>query len=96
MPEDALQMIESGGTIEIALNGSRSLLLANYQVSEIRDRNITLILAHEDVTWTIPPANLQPGRAVLRFYEGAPTGLKVQPGHVFPVYTTAIYLNGAI
>lgn len=91
MPEDALQMIESGGTIEIALNGSRSLLLANYQVSEIRDRNITLILAHEDVTWTIPPANLQPGRAVLRFYEGAPTGLKVQPGHVFPVYTTAIY-----
>lgn len=89
--EGTLQMVESGGSIEIALNGSRSFLLTNYQVNEIRERNITLILAQEDVSWTIPPANLQPGRAVLRFYEGPLTGIQVQPGHVFPVYTTAIY-----
>lgn len=91
IPEGTLSMVESGGTIEIALNGSRSLLLTNYQISDIRERNITLILAHEKVSWTIPPANLQPGQAILRFYEGVPTGIQIQSGNVFPVYTTAIY-----
>lgn len=91
LPDGTLLMVESGGTIEIALNGNNSILLANNQVRELRERNITLILAHENVSWTIPPANLQPGQAVLRFYEGPPTGVRVQPGHVLPVYTTAIY-----
>lgn len=88
---ETIPLVESGGTLEIWLNDSTSLTLTNEQVNEIRERNITLVLAQESTTWTIPPANFLPGPAVLRFYENTPVGIPVQPGQALPLYTLSIY-----
>ena len=95
LSEDTLPIVETGGTLEVWLNAFDKLTLNESQVGEIRERNIKLVLARENVTWAIPPANLLPGKAILRFYEGAPLGVRRQTGEVAPRYTISIYQNEA-
>lgn len=92
---DTLPLVENGGTLEIWLNDLSPLFLNENQVANIRERNITIVLARENVTWMIPPANFLPGEAVLRFYEGMPTGVVRQTGAETPIYTTSIYQTDA-
>lgn len=92
---DILPLVENGGTLEIWLNDLNPLFLDENQIANIRERNITLVLARENVTWTIPPANFLPGEAVLRFYEGMPTGVVRQTGAETAIYTTSIYQEEA-
>ncbi len=94
LPVDTLSLVETGGTLEIWMDSFNSLTLSTNQINAIRERNITLVLAREEITWTIPPANFLLDDTILRFYEGPPVGLQIQPGHVLPVYTTAIYQDG--
>lgn len=89
--EAIIPLVEDGGTLEIWLNGLSPLYVSETQISEIRERNITLILARENVTWTVPPGNFLPGEAILRFYEGVPTGVERQAGAVTDIYTTSIF-----
>lgn len=89
--EETLPLVETGGTLEVWLNAFDKLTLNETQVAEVRERNITLVLARENVTWSVPPANLLPGQAILRFYEGTPLGVRSQTGEVAPRYTTSIY-----
>ncbi|PJH58659.1 hypothetical protein CVR97_28605, partial [Salmonella enterica subsp. enterica serovar Typhimurium] len=79
-----------GGTLEIWLDTLDNVALNEDQVSEIRERNITLVLARDHVTWTIPPANILPGEATLRLYEGVPTDITPIEGEPTSIYTTAI------
>ena len=89
--EVIIPLVESGGTLEVWLDGLSPLYVSEKQISEIRERNITLVLARENVTWTIPPGNFLPGEAILRFYEGIPTGVERQTGEVTDIYTTSIF-----
>lgn len=90
-----IPLVESGGTLEIWLDGLNPLFITENQVAEIRERNITLVLARENVTWTIPPANFLPGEATLEFYEGVPTNVERQAGEATSIYTTSIYQEEA-
>lgn len=90
-----IPLVESGGTLEIWLDGLNPLFITENQVAEIRERNITLVLARENVTWTIPPANFLPGEATLEFYEGVPTNVERQAGETTSIYTTSIYQEEA-
>lgn len=92
---DVLPVVNNGGTLEINMGSLTLLSLVEEQVSEFRERNITLILSKDDVSWKIPPANFIPGNATLRFYEGVPTGVESQTGDVTSIYTTSIYQKGA-
>src|SRR5699024_3049894 len=76
------------------MNDMQALFLTENQISQIRDRNISLVLAKEDVSWTIPPANLVPGEAILRFYEGAPVGVERHNGASKGLQTISIYQQG--
>lgn len=89
--EEILPLVETGGTLEIWLGTFNPLYLDEAQISEIRERNITLVLARENVTWTIPPANFLPGEATLDFYEGVAENVERQPGEVTDIYTTSIF-----
>lgn len=91
LARDILQLIENGGRLEIQLNDFNSLYLSERQVNVIRERNIRLVLARDNASWSIPPANLLPGNALLRFYEGAPVGRVPHEGAVSPIFTTSIY-----
>lgn len=88
---DIIPLIENGGILEIDMGTFNSIYLSERQVNAVRERNIRLILAKENASWTIPPANLLPGNALLRFYEGAPVGLIQRDGAVSTSYTTSIY-----
>lgn len=88
---DTLPLVETGGTLEIWLDALSPLYLNENQVAEIRERNITLVLARENVTWTIPPANFLPGEATLEFYEGLADHVVEQPGAETSIYTTSIF-----
>jgi len=88
--DEIVPLVETGGTLEIWLGTLENVTLSEDQVSEIRDRNLTLVLARDNVTWTIPPANILPGEATLRFYEGVPTDITPIEGEETHIYTTAI------
>jgi subtilisin family serine protease len=89
--EGTLPYVETGGTIEVNLNNISSLALNERQVNEIRERNISLILVQNEVSWAIPPANILPGEVLFRFFEGAPTGIEIKEGQVTDIYTLSIY-----
>jgi len=76
------------------MNNMESLFLTENQVSQIRHRNIAIVLAKNDVTWTVPPANLVPGEATFRFYEGVPVGVNSHDGSSKGLHTIAIYQQG--
>jgi len=88
--DEIVPLVEAGGTLEIWLGTLDNVTLNEDQVSEIRERNLTLVLARDHVTWTIPPANILPGEATLRFYEGVPTDITPIEGNSTSIYTTAI------
>jgi hypothetical protein len=89
--EATIPLVETGGTLEVWLDTLSPLYLNEEQIAEIRERNITLVLARENVTWTIPPANLLPGEATLEFYEGLPENVEEPAGAETSIYTTSIF-----
>lgn len=84
-------LIEAGGTLEFLMGNSTSLRLTEEQIYEIRQNNLTIILAKEEMTWKIPPSNFVPGQAVLRFYEGKPVGIIDNPNVIAKIATTSIF-----
>lgn len=94
LENNILALVEDRGTLQINMNNMESLFLTENQVSQIRHRNIAVVLAKNDVTWTIPPANLVPGEATLRFYEGVPVGVNSHDGSSKGLHTIAIYQQG--
>lgn len=90
LPQEIIRLVESGGSLEIVIQGYDSLYLSSDQIKNIRDRNISLILAKDQISWSIPPANLLPGEAILYFYEGTPSGIEEHDAAVAPILTTAI------
>lgn len=68
--EDILAVADNG-VLAISFDSSLSHLervsLSAEQVSEIRERNITLLIARIDMEWVIPSKNLQEGNALLSF-----------------------------
>lgn len=89
--EGTIPLVETGGTLEIWLGTLSPLYLNENQVAEIRDRNITLVVARENVTWTIPPANLLPGEATLGFSEGIADYVNEEIEAETDIYTTSIF-----
>lgn len=94
LENNILALVEDRGTLQINMNNMESLFLTENQVSQIRHRNIAVVLAKNDVTWTVPPANLVPGEATLRFYEGVPVGVNSHDGSSKGLHTIAIYQQG--
>ncbi|HLR91432.1 MAG TPA: S8 family serine peptidase [Atopostipes sp.] len=86
-----LDLVEDSGTLQINMQNMKSLFLTENQVSQIRHRNILLVLAREGASWSIPPANLVPGEATLRFYEDAPVGIERYEDASAGVHTVSIY-----
>ena len=91
LEQDILALVEDKGTLQINMGEMQALLLSENQLSQIRNRNISLILAKEDVSWSIPPANFVPGEAILRFYEGAPIGVERHQEDSKGLHTVSIY-----
>lgn len=89
--EDTLAYVEDGGAIEVNLDNINSLELTEEQVRDIRDRNISVIIIKNNVSWTIPPSNFLPGNIVFRFFEGTPTGVEARAGQATDIYTLSIY-----
>ncbi|HLR88191.1 MAG TPA: S8 family serine peptidase [Atopostipes sp.] len=94
LENNILALVEDRGTLQINMNNMESLFLTENQVSQIRHRNIAIVLAKNDVTWTVPPANLVPGEATFRFYEGVPVGVNSHDGSSKGLHTIAIYQQG--
>ena len=94
LERNILALVEDKGTLQINMGDIQALFLTKNQLSQIRNRNISLILAKEDVSWTIPPANFVPGEAILRFYEGAPIGVERYQESSQGIYTISIYQQG--
>ena len=94
LERDILALVEDKGTLQINMGEMQALFLTENQLSQIRNRNISVILAKEDVLWTIPPANFVPGEAILRFYEGAPIGVERHQDSSKGIYTISIYQKG--
>lgn len=94
LERNILALVEDKGTLQINMGDIQALFLTKNQLSQIRNRNISLILAKEDVSWTIPPANFVPGEAILRFYEGAPIGVERYQESSKGIYTISIYQQG--
>lgn len=90
LPKEIIALVETGGTLEIGIQGFGSLYLSSDQIKDIRDRNISLRLAKEQASWRIPPANLLPGAAILHFYEGTPLGIEEHDAPVATILTTNI------
>lgn len=88
---NTLDLVEDSGTLQINMHDMKSLFLSESQVSQIRHRNILLVLAKEGVSWSIPPANLVPGEATLRFYEGAPVGVESYEEASVGLHTISIH-----
>lgn len=94
LENNILALVEDKGTLQINMNNMESLFLTENQVAQIRDRNIAIALARNNVTWTVPPANLVPGEATLRFYEGVPVGVNSYDEFSKGLHTIAIYQPG--
>ena len=94
LEKNILALVEDKGSLQINMNDMQALFLTENQISQIRDRNISIVLAKEEVSWTIPPANLVPGEAILRFYEGAPVGVERYNGASKGLQTISIYQQG--
>lgn len=88
---DSFPSIEMGGYLEIYMDDANSLRLNESQISDIRQKNIRLILRKEGISWKIPPSNFLPGQAILRFYEGQPIGTKTNPNTYSNIYTISIF-----
>lgn len=91
LESNILQLVEDGGTLQINMNDMGSLYLSDRQVTQIRNRNIAIILENEDMTWRISPANFLPGGATLRFYEGASVGVDTKTNEPVNLQTISIY-----
>ena len=91
LESNILQLVEDGGTLQINMNDMGSLYLADRQITQIRNRNITIILENDDMTWRISPANFLPGGATLRFYEGASVGVDTKTNEPVNLQTISIY-----
>lgn len=91
LESNILQLVEDGGTLQVNMNGMSSLYLAERQVSQIRNRNIAIILKNNGMTWRISPANFLPGGVTLRLYEGAPVGVDDKKEDAVRLYTISIY-----
>ena len=89
--EDGFPGIEMGGLLDIFMSGAESLKLTESQVAEIRQKNLTLALRQEKISWKIPPSNLVPGQATLRFYKGKPVGTPENPSNYSDIYTISIF-----
>lgn len=88
---DGFPGVEMGGLLDIFMRGAESLRLNDSQIADIRQKNLTLVLRQEGISWKIPPANFVPGQATLRFYKGQPTGTPVNPNHYSNIYTVSIF-----
>lgn len=89
--DDILSLIDTGGVLGIDLGNIESILLTDHEIAEIRQRNITLILSKDHVTWTIPPGNFISGEALVRFYAGTPVGVQNEAEAGPSPYTISIY-----
>lgn len=83
--------IEMGGRLDVFMRGASSLKLNENQISDIRQKNLTLVLRNEGIYWKIPPANFVPGQANLRFYKGQPIGTRENPNSYSNIYTASIF-----
>lgn len=88
---DGFPGIEMGGLLDVFMRGAKSLRLNESQIADIRQKNLTLVLRQEGISWKIPPANFVPGQANLRFYQGQPTGTPVNPDYYSNIYTVSIF-----
>lgn len=95
LESDILALVEDKGTLQINMGDMQALFLTENQLSQIRNRNISLTLAKEEVSWSIPPANFVPGEAILRFYEGAPIGVERHQESSKGIHTVSIYQQGS-
>ncbi len=89
---DAIYYVDNGGTLEVNMNEMNSLFLTRNQVAQFRHRNLSIVLRTKDkAAWTIPPGNLLPGSATLRFYKGSPSGVNYDRDATFGLRTISIY-----
>lgn len=93
--QDHFQNLQIGGQLDIFMRGSSSLLLNERQIAEIRQKNISLSLRQEGISWDIPPSNFVPGEAILRFYKGEPLGIEEKLCSYSNIYTISIYQANA-
>lgn len=93
--QDHFQKIKIGGQIDVFMRGASSLLLNERQIAEIRQKNISLSLRQEGISWDIPPSNFVPGEAILRFYKGEPLGIEEKLCSYSNIYTISIYQANA-
>ena len=89
--EDGFPGIEMGGLLDVFMRGAESLNLNESQVAEIRQKNLTLVLRQEGISWKIPPSNFVPGQANLRFYQGKPVGTPNKSNNYSNIYTISIF-----
>lgn len=89
--KDIFPTLKIGGTLDIFMKDASTLKLTEDQVADVREKNISLILSKEGVSWEIPPVNFRPGQANLRFYKGYPLGTKEKPNDFSNVYTISIF-----
>ncbi|MDN6195245.1 MAG: S8 family serine peptidase [Atopostipes suicloacalis] len=88
---DRFPTIEVGGQLDIFMRGASSLKLTEEQIADIRQRNNTLLLRQEGISWEIPPSNFVPGQAILRFYKGQPLGTEENVSSYSNIYTISIF-----
>ncbi|MDN6162312.1 MAG: S8 family serine peptidase, partial [Atopostipes sp.] len=84
-------VLEMGGKLDIFMRGASSLKLTESQIADIRQKNITITLRQEGISWEIPPSNFAPGQAQLRFYKGQPLGTEEKVSEYSNVYTISIF-----
>lgn len=89
--EDGFPGIEMGGLLDVFMRGAESLSLNEGQIAEIRQKNLTLVLRQEGISWKIPPSNFVPGQANLRFYKGKPVGTPEKASNYSNIYTISIF-----
>ena len=89
--EDGFPGIEMGGLLDVFMREAESLSLKEAQIAEIRQKNLTLVLRQEGISWTIPPSNFVPGQANLRFYKGKPVGTPEKISNYSNIYTISIF-----
>lgn len=69
--DEDLEAIADNGTLAISFDSSINHIthatLTADQVAEIRERNLTVLIAKTEMEWVIPPANFEEGEATLRF-----------------------------
>lgn len=69
--DEDLEAIADNGTLAISFDSSINHIthatLTADQVAEIRERNLTVLIAKTEMEWVIPSANFEEGEATLRF-----------------------------